>query len=113
MRSRHPRDDHGQCCRKKSLHPVERYFQPVVFAATLRALAIHAVASTCRSTQYLLRVEPIEAAARVRIVTVATSIPVAIEFHKLIRRRFAVGPHPGSAAEPRPATRPAIPRTGG
>lgn len=64
---------------------------PFLFVATLSALAIHVASLYLPPTQYILRVEPIEAAAWVRIVAVATSILVAMELHKLIRRRFPIG----------------------
>jgi len=95
-----------------SLFRLSPVSNPFLFVATLSALAIHAAALYLPPTQYVLRVEPIEAAAWLRIVAVATSILVAMELHKLIRRRFPVGPHAGPAAEPWPAARPAIPPTG-
>jgi magnesium-transporting ATPase (P-type) len=58
-----------------------------LFVATTAALGIHVAALYLPPTQYLLRVEPIELGAWLRIVAIATSILVAMEFHKAIRHR--------------------------
>jgi Ca2+-transporting ATPase len=67
------------------LNPVSNRF---LFAATLAAVAVHIASLYLPPTQFVLRVEPIELAAWVRIVAVASSILVVIEVHKLLRRRF-------------------------
>jgi magnesium-transporting ATPase (P-type) len=69
------------------LSPISNRF---LFAATISALAIHVASLYLSPTQYILRVEPIEAAAWIRIVAVAASILVVMELHKLIRRRFPI-----------------------
>ena len=57
-----------------------------LFLATIAALSIHVAALYLPPTQYVLRVEPIELGAWIRIVVVATSILVAMEAHKALRR---------------------------
>ena len=64
---------------------------PFLLAATVLAVGVHVAALYLPPTQYVLRVEPIELAAWGRIVAVATSILVAIEIHKLVRRRLPPG----------------------
>lgn len=58
-----------------------------LFVATTAALSIHVAALYLPPTQYVLRVEPIELGAWIRIVVTATSILVAMEAHKALRRR--------------------------
>jgi magnesium-transporting ATPase (P-type) len=58
-----------------------------LFLATVAALGIHVAALYLPPTQYLLRVEPIEPGAWLRIVVIATSIFVAMELHKAFRHR--------------------------
>lgn len=57
----------------------------LLFAATAAAVTIHVAALYLPATQYVLRVEPIDAAAWVRIGLVATSILIAMEIHKALR----------------------------
>jgi magnesium-transporting ATPase (P-type) len=57
-----------------------------LYLATAAAVSIHVAALYLPPTQALLRVEPIEAAAWLRIVVVATSILFAMEAHKYLRR---------------------------
>ena len=59
-----------------------------LFLATTAALSIHVAALYLPPTQYVLRVEPIELGAWVRIVAVATTILIAMELHKLLRHRW-------------------------
>lgn len=59
----------------------------LLFVATVAALGIHIGALYFPPTQYVLRVEPIEIGAWLRIVTIATSILVAMELHKALRSR--------------------------
>ncbi|HLF41301.1 MAG TPA: HAD-IC family P-type ATPase [Acidimicrobiia bacterium] len=59
---------------------------PFLLAATAAALAVHVGSLYFPPTQYILRVEPIEAAAWVRIVAVATTIIAVMEAHKWLRR---------------------------
>jgi magnesium-transporting ATPase (P-type) len=60
-----------------------------LFAATVAAVSVHVAALYLPPTQYVLRVEPIELGAWLRIVAIATSILVAMEAHKALRRRAA------------------------
>jgi Ca2+-transporting ATPase len=59
---------------------------PFLFYATMAALAVHAAALYLPPTQYVLRVEPIELGAWLRIALVAGSVILAVEAHKLLRR---------------------------
>jgi magnesium-transporting ATPase (P-type) len=73
---------------------------PFLLAGTVAALVIHVGALYLPPTQFVLRVEPIEAAAWVRIVAVSATILFAIELDKWIRG------HLGRAApSPEPAER--------
>jgi calcium-translocating P-type ATPase len=58
----------------------------LLIASTAAALSIHVAALYVPATQFVLRVEPIEAAAWLRIIAVASTILVAMEAHKLLRR---------------------------
>jgi Ca2+-transporting ATPase len=69
---------------------------PFLFVATAAALAVHVAALYLPPTQYVLRVVPIEPATWLRILAVATSIIVAMEAHKALRRRWR-GPAGGRA----------------
>jgi Ca2+-transporting ATPase len=60
---------------------------PFLLVATVAALAVHVAALYLPWMQFILRVEPIEAEAWIRIVAVASSIIVAVELHKLARSR--------------------------
>ena len=91
------------------LSPISNAF---LFVATLSAVAVHVAALYLPPTQYVLRVEPIEAAAWARIVAVASSILVAMELHKAIRRRFPIGSRRGPGAHAPQKTRPAIAQAG-
>jgi calcium-translocating P-type ATPase len=71
----------------ESLFRLNPFSNRWLFAATAAALGIHIGALYFPPTQLLLRVEPIDPAAWLRIVVVATSILVAMEVHKFIRRR--------------------------
>jgi Ca2+-transporting ATPase len=67
--------------------------------ATVAAVSVHVIALCLPATQYILRVEPIGLESWLRIVLVASSIFVAIELHKLLRRGGprSRGAHPASA----------------
>jgi len=58
--------------------------------ATAAAVSVHLVALYLPATRYILRIEPIGPDSWLRIALVASSILVAIELHKLLRRG---GPH--------------------
>lgn len=57
-----------------------------LFLATSAALSIHVAALYLPPTQYVLRVEPIDVGAWLRIVAIATSILLAMEAHKALRQ---------------------------
>jgi Ca2+-transporting ATPase len=59
---------------------------PFLFFGTVAALAVHTAALYLPPTQYVLRVEPIELAAWVRIAAIAASVIAVVELHKLLRR---------------------------
>lgn len=59
---------------------------PFLLAATVGALVIHAAALHWGPTQFVLRVEPIDAGAWLRIVAVASLVVLVSEVHKLVRR---------------------------
>ncbi len=67
--------------------------------ATFAAVSVHLVALYLPATQYILRVEPIEFDSWLRIVAIGSTILVAIELHKLLRRGGprSRGAHPASA----------------
>lgn len=70
----------------ESVFRVNPFSNRLLFAATSAALGIHIGALYFPPTQLLLRVQPIEPAAWLRIVVVATSILIAMEIHKYLRR---------------------------
>jgi Ca2+-transporting ATPase len=69
-----------------SLLHLRPWSNPFLFVATAAALALHVAALYLAPTQYVLRVEPVDAAAWLRIVAVATTIVAAVEVHKALRR---------------------------
>lgn len=75
-----------------------------LFVATTAALGIHIAALYLPATQYVLRVEPIDAGAWLRIVVTATSILVVMEAHKALRRRS--GTASSASGAPAPGSRP-------
>ena len=62
------------------------FSNPFLLIATVAALGVHVLALYLPVTQYVLRVEPIGLGAWVGIVAMATSIIVAMELDKLVRR---------------------------
>ncbi|GBD22992.1 putative cation-transporting ATPase F [bacterium HR29] len=58
---------------------------PFLFYATAAAVGIHVAAIYAPPTQYVLRVEPIDAGAWSRIVVTAASVIAVSELHKLLR----------------------------
>ncbi len=68
------------------------FSNPFLFWATAAALLVHVGALFFGPTQYVLRVVPLtDTGTWLRIITVAASIIVAVELHKLLRRSSA--PH--------------------
>jgi magnesium-transporting ATPase (P-type) len=70
------------------------FSNPFLFIATAAALLVHAAALYLPVTQFVLRVEPIDLGAWVRIVLVASTIIGAMELHKALHRsgRAPLGP---------------------
>jgi Ca2+-transporting ATPase len=95
-----------------SLFRLSPISNPFLLLATVSAVAVQVAALYLPPTQYVLRVEPIEAAAWARIVAVASSILVAMELHKAIRRRFPIGSRRGSGALASEDARPVIAQGG-
>jgi magnesium-transporting ATPase (P-type) len=82
----------------RSAFTVNPLANPFLLIATGAAFAIHVLALHVAPTQFVLRVEPISLETWTRIITVALSVIVAVEIHKLIRRP------PGARSQPsRPA----------
>jgi Ca2+-transporting ATPase len=75
-------------CRSDYVSAFKRspFSNPFLFIATASALLIHVGALYFAPTQLVLRVEPIGIEAWARIVVVASTIILAIEIHKLVRR---------------------------
>jgi Ca2+-transporting ATPase len=67
------------------------FSNPFLFYGSVTALAVHVAAMYLPPTQYVLRVEPIEAAAWLRMALVAGSIIMVVEAHKLLRRDERLG----------------------
>lgn len=63
------------------------FSNPFLFIATTAALVVHIAALYFPPTQYVLRVEPIEPETWSRMALAAATIIVAMELHKLLRRR--------------------------
>ncbi len=78
----------------------------LLFVATIAALSIHVAALYLPPTQYVLRVEPIELGAWLRIVAMATTILIAMELHKALRQRSS---RSGSDRRIDDAMRPEVP----
>jgi cation-transporting ATPase F len=77
----------GNCrSESRSVFVISPWSNPFLFLATAAAFIIHASALYLPWTQFVLRVEPIEIEAWMRIILVACSILAAMELHKLLRR---------------------------
>ncbi len=76
------------------------FSNPFLFVATSAALLVHAGALYFRPTQVILRVEPIDMGAWVRVVAVAVTIVLVVEVHKRIRsaRKPGIGSTPAREA---------------
>jgi len=78
----------GNCrSESRSVFVISPWSNPFLFVATAAAFVIHAAALYLPWTQLILRIEPIELDAWIRILLIAFSIIVAMELHKLVRRR--------------------------
>jgi Ca2+-transporting ATPase len=82
----------GNCrSEHRSVFRKSPWSNPFLFVASAAALLIHAGALYFRPTQVILRVEPIELAAWIRIVAVAATIVLVVELHKWLRRARSPG----------------------
>jgi magnesium-transporting ATPase (P-type) len=61
------------------------FSNPFLFVGTLIAVSLHVAALYLPVTQFVLRVEPLDLDAWLRMILVASSIIVVIELHKLLR----------------------------
>ena len=80
----------------RSLFRLDPLSNPLLLGATGLALTIHVLALYLPPTQFVLRVEPLDLATWVRVLLVATTIVMAMEIDKAVRRvreRKADGPH--------------------
>jgi magnesium-transporting ATPase (P-type) len=75
----------------RSLFRMNPLGNPFLFASVVAALAIHVAALYLGPTQLILRVEPIAVEAWIRIFLVASTLLVAMEAHKAVRRRWPYG----------------------
>jgi Ca2+-transporting ATPase len=71
----------------RSLFRMSPFSNPFLLTAVAGAFLVHVLALNLPITQSILRVEPIGLDAWARILVVASSILVAMEVHKAIRRR--------------------------
>lgn len=60
---------------------------PFLLVTTACAVAIHVAALYLPPTQYVLRVEPLELVAWVRVLAAASTVLIVVELDKLVRRR--------------------------
>ncbi len=78
----------GNCrSERHSLFAKSPFANPLLFAGTLAALALHVGALYLPLTQTALRVEPLDLLTWAEIVAVTLTISVAVELHKRLRRR--------------------------
>jgi len=77
----------------QSLFRLNPLANPFLFWASIGAVTLHVAALYFPPTQYVLGVEPISAGAWLRAIVVASTILVAVEAHKAIRRRWPIALH--------------------
>ena len=76
----------GNCrSESRSVFAISPWSNPFLFLATAAAFVIHASALYLPWTQFVLRVEPIEPAAWIRILVIGATIIAAVELHKRVR----------------------------
>jgi magnesium-transporting ATPase (P-type) len=75
----------------RSIFQMNPFSNPYLFIANAGAFVIHVAALYLPPTQFVLRVEPIPLEFWSRIVLFAASLIVAVELHKLVRRRWPLG----------------------
>jgi magnesium-transporting ATPase (P-type) len=71
---------------RRSIIAISPLRNPFLLGATLFALTIHALALYWGPTQFILRVEPVEAQTWLRMVAIASAVILVSEAHKLLRR---------------------------
>jgi magnesium-transporting ATPase (P-type) len=71
---------------RQSLFRMNPLGNPFLLASTVGALLIHALALHWGPTQFVLRVEPLDASTWLRMIAVASSVVLVSELHKLLRR---------------------------
>jgi magnesium-transporting ATPase (P-type) len=71
---------------QRSLFRMNPLGNPFLLASTVGALIIHALALHWGPTQFVLRVEPLDASTWLRMVAVASTVVLVSELHKLLRR---------------------------
>ena len=78
----------GNCrSERRSVFALSPWSNPFLFAATAAALLVHVAALYLPPTQFLLRVEPLDVTGIwIRMAMVASTILVAVEAHKWLRR---------------------------
>jgi Ca2+-transporting ATPase len=88
----------GNCrSERRSVFALSPWSNPFLFAATAAALLVHVAALYVPPTQFLLRVEALDAGTWIRMALVASTILVAVEAHKWLRRPGSSRP-PGTSA---------------
>lgn len=70
----------------RSLFHMNPLSNPVLLVAIVASIAVHAGALYLSSTQYLLRVEPLSLTVWIQAFLVASTVLVAAEIHKYVRR---------------------------
>jgi Ca2+-transporting ATPase len=81
----------GNCrSERRSVLALSPWSNPFLFVATAAALLVHGAALHLPPTQFLLRVEPLDAGTWIRMALVASTILIAVEAHKLVRRGVPV-----------------------
>jgi magnesium-transporting ATPase (P-type) len=71
---------------RTSLFRISPVSNPFLFLAAATALAVHVAALYLPATQYVLRIVPLDAVTWLRMLAVASTIVVAMELHKWLRR---------------------------
>ncbi|CAN5497840.1 cation-transporting P-type ATPase [soil metagenome] len=81
----------------RSLFTVNPLTNPFLLMATTAAVGVHVLALYLPPTQFVLRIEPLDTAAWIRILPIALAIIVAMEIDKAVRRRGRTSSAVGSA----------------
>jgi Ca2+-transporting ATPase len=83
----------GNCrSEQRSVLALSPWSNPFLFIATAAALLVHVSALYLPPTQFLLHLEPIDLDSWVRMAVVASTILLAIEAHKILRRTRSSSP---------------------